>query len=78
MDRNDPGNWRLTIQDGNRFAIRDGAQVFAQSKLELGDAYILHNRIMTRNGYVWQVFACESAAGTILASSSLGHSQDVF
>jgi hypothetical protein len=28
-DRDDLRNWRLTIQNGNRFAATDGAQVFA-------------------------------------------------
>jgi hypothetical protein len=56
-DWDDLRHWRLTIQDGNRFAATDGAQVLAQAGLQFGDAYVLHDHIMTRNGHVWQVFA---------------------
>jgi hypothetical protein len=45
--RNDVRDRRLPVEDGDGFATPHRTKVFAESCLELCDAYLLHDHIMT-------------------------------
>lgn len=51
MYRHDLCDAGLAIQNSNRLAAPDRAEILAQTRLEIGDSHSLHDHIMTINGH---------------------------
>lgn len=51
-DRNELCDGGVSVQHGNGLTSAHGPQVLAQPRLEVGDAYLLHELIMTRSSHV--------------------------
>jgi hypothetical protein len=47
LDRYEPGHRRAAVHHGDRVAAADGPQVRGETSLELGDADLLHDQMMT-------------------------------